>query len=165
LRFAAASPGQLVDRYVLVSPYLRYDAPSIRQAEPGSPPPQSWASASVPRIIGITIVNRWRVHAFDGLPVLAFPVSANIESATRTYSWRMYRNFAADDDYLAAIRRTVRPLQVFVGSSDELIDAQKLNAEFHSQRSDVPVSILPRLGHSAMITRQEAILVLVAAIE
>ncbi len=164
LRFAAESPaGQLVDRYVLVSPYLRYDAPSVRKSEPGSAAPQTWASASVGRIIGLTMLNQWGVRIWNGLPVLAFPVPANIEAATRTYSWRMYKNFAADDDYLADIRRTVRPMRVFVGGSDELLDAQKLTSEFHSQRPDVPVSIIPGMGHSDMVTRQDSILAIVAA--
>jgi non-heme chloroperoxidase len=164
LRFAAESPaGQLVDRYVLVSPYLRYDAPSVRQSEPGSAAPQSWASASVGRIVGLTMLNQWGVHIWDGLPVLAFPVPANIDAATKTYSWRMYKNFGADDDYLADIRRAVRPMQAFVGGSDELLDSEKLKTEFQSQRSDVPVSIIPDLGHSDMVTRPDAIRALVAA--
>ena len=164
LRFAAESPaGQLVDRYVLVSPYLRYDAPSVRQSESGSAAPQSWASASVGRIIGLTMLNQWGVHIWDGLPVLAFPVPANIDATTSTYSWRMYKNFAADDEYLADIRRTVRPMRVFVGGSDELLDAQKLKSEFQLQRSDVPVSIIPGMGHSDMVTRPDAIRALVAA--
>jgi non-heme chloroperoxidase len=166
LRFAAESPaGQLVGRYVLVSPYLRYDAPSVRHAEPGSPAPQSWASASVGRIIGLTMVNRWGVHVFDGLPVLAFPVSANIEAATSAYSWRMYKNFGADDDYLADIHRAVRPMSVLVGGSDQLLDAAKLKIEFQSQRSDVPVSIVPGMGHSDMVTRPEAIRAIVSTLE
>jgi len=92
------------------------------------------------------MLNQWGVRLWNGLAVLAFPVPANIEAATRTYSWRMYKNFGADDDYLADIRRTVRPMQVFVGGSDELLDAQKLGSEFQSQRSDVPVLILPGMG-------------------
>jgi len=164
LRFAAESPaGQLVDRYVLVSPYLRYNAPSVRKSEPGSAAPQSWASASVGRIIGLTMLNQLGVHTWNGLPVLAFPVPANIEATTRTYSWRMYRNFGADDDYLADIRRAGRPMRAFVGGSDELLDAEKLKTEFQSQRSDVPVSIIPGLGHSDMVTRPDAIRALVAA--
>jgi non-heme chloroperoxidase len=164
LRFAAeSSAGRLVDRYVLVSPYLRYDAPSVRQSERRSEAPQRWASASVGRIIGLTMLNQWRVPIWNGLPVLAFPVPANIEATTRTYSWRMYKNFGADDDYLADIRRIVRPVRVFVGGSDELLDAQKLKSEFQSQRSDVPVSIIPGMGHSDMVTRSDAILRLVAA--
>jgi pimeloyl-ACP methyl ester carboxylesterase len=54
-------------------------------------------------------------------------------------------------------------MQVFVGGSDELLDAQKLKDEFQSQRSDVPVSIIPGMGHSDMVTRPEAIRALVAA--
>jgi pimeloyl-ACP methyl ester carboxylesterase len=164
LRFAAESPaGQLVDRYVLVSPYLRYDAPSVRKSEPGSAAPQSWASASVGRIVGLTMLNQWGVRIWNGLPVLAFPVPANIEAATRTYSWRMYKNFGADDDYLADMRRATRPMRVFVGGSDEVLDAQRLKSEFQSQRSDVPVSIIPGMGHSDMVTRQDPIVAIVAA--
>jgi alpha-beta hydrolase superfamily lysophospholipase len=164
LRFAAESPaGQLVDRYVLVSPYLRYNAPSVRQSVPGSAAPQSWASVSVGRIIALTMLNQVGVHIWDGLPVIAFPVPANIEATTSTYSWRMQRNFAADDDYLADIRRAVRPMRAFVGGSDELLDAEKLKTEFQSQRSDVPVSIIPGLGHSDMVTQPDAIRALVAA--
>jgi non-heme chloroperoxidase len=164
LRFAAeSSVGQTVDRYLLVSPYLRYNAPSVRQSEPKQAVPQSWAAVSTGRIIGLTILNHVGVHSFDGLPVLAFPVPADTDSATRTYSWRMQRNFGADDDYLADIRLAVRPAQVFVGSSDELLDAEKLRAEFQSQRSDIPVTVIPGLGHSDMVTRPDAIRALVAA--
>lgn len=164
LRFAAESPaGRLADRYVLVSPYLRYDAPSVRKAESGSAAPQSWAAASVGRIVGLTMLNQWGVHICDGLPVLAFPVPANIDATTKTYSWRMYKNFGADDDYLADIRRVARPIRVLVGGSDELLDAEKLKLEFLSQRSDVPVSIISRMGHSDMVTRPDAIRAVVAA--
>jgi alpha-beta hydrolase superfamily lysophospholipase len=63
LRFAAESPaGQLVDRYMLVSPYLRYNAPSVRKSEPESASAQSWASVSLGRIIGLTILNQLGVH-------------------------------------------------------------------------------------------------------
>jgi alpha-beta hydrolase superfamily lysophospholipase len=164
LRFAAESPmGQSVDRYVVVSPYLRYNAPSVRQAAPGSAATQSWAAVSLGRIIGLSMLNQWGVHIWDGLPVLAFPVPANIEATTNIYSWRMCKNFGADDDYLADIRRAVRPMQVFVGGSDELLDAEKLKAEFQSQRSDVPVSIIPGRGHSDMVLRPDAIQAIVAA--
>ena len=173
LRIAAAMPlGQAVDRYLLVSPYLRYNAPSVRQSESRAQPeasasaptePQSWAAASTGRIIGLTILNHFGVHCWDGLPVLAFPVPANTDSATQTYSWRMQRNFGADDDYLADIRRAARPFQVFVGGSDEILDAEKLKIEFHSQRPDVPVSIVSGMGHSDMVTQPDAIRALVAS--
>jgi hypothetical protein len=52
---------------------------------------------------------------------------------------------------------------VFVGRSDELLDAEKLKVEFQTQRQDVPVVILPGLGHSDMVTRPEAIRAIVGA--
>jgi pimeloyl-ACP methyl ester carboxylesterase len=165
LRFAAESPaGLLADRYVLVSPYLHYDSPSVRASQPGAAASQSWASASVARIVGLTIVNKWGIHAWDGLPVLAFPVRADIEEATNAYSWRMYKNFAGDDDYLAEIRRAVGPLQVLVGDSDELLDAAKLQLEFQSQRSGIPVSVIAGMGHSDMVTKPAAIAAIVATV-
>jgi non-heme chloroperoxidase len=125
--------------------------------------PRSWAAVSTGRIIGLTILNHIGVHLWDGLSVLAFPVPENTDSATRTYSWRLQRNFGADDDYLADIHRAVRPVQVLVGGSDELRDAERLKAEFQSQRSDIPVTIIPGLGHSDMVIRPDAIRALVAA--
>jgi len=164
LRFAAETPaGTLADRYVLVSPYLRYDATSVRQAEPGSKPTQSWAAVSLGRIVGLSMLGQWGVHHWDGLPVLAFPVPANIDDATKVYSWRLTKNFGADDDYLGDMRRAGRPMTVLVGGSDELLDAEKLKTEFQSQRPDVPVSIVPGMGHSDMVTRAVAIRAIVAA--
>jgi len=175
LRMAADIPlGQELDRFVLVSPYLRYNAPSVRSSgsgttreASGSVPavPQSWATVSTGRIIGITILNSLGVHFWDGLPVLAFPVPSNLATVTQTYSWRLQKNFGAHDDYLADIRRAARPVKVFVGEADELLDARKLKIEFHSQRTDIPVLILPGLGHSDMVTRPVAIRALVAAFE
>ncbi len=165
LRFAAESPaGTLVDRYVLVSPYLRYDAPSVRQADQGSKPTQSWAAVSLGRIVGLSMLGQWGVHHWDGLPVLAFPVPANIDDATNVYSWRLTRNFGADDDYRGDMRRVGRPMEVLVGDSDEILDAEKLKTEFKSQRPEVPVTIVPSMGHSDMVTRPEGIRAIVSAI-
>jgi len=172
LRVAAESPlGQAFDRYILVSPYLRYNAPSVRRTDSGAKreatesaptPAHSWAAVSTGRIIGLTILNFIGVHVWDGLPVIAFPVPSDADSVTRTYSWRLQRNFGAHEDYLADIRGATRPVEVYVGAADELLDAEQLRAEFQSQRGDVPVFILPGLGHSDMVTHNEAIRTIVA---
>jgi len=172
LRVAAQTPlGLTFDRYVIVSPYLRYNAPSVRLAASGThskasgsaiQDSQSWAAASTGRIVALTILNRVGVHLFDGLPVVAFPVAANVPYSTQTYSWRLEQNFGAHKDYLNDILHARRPVQVFVGAADELLDPERLKAEIHSQRVDIPVSILPGMGHSDMVTNPDAIRVLVA---
>jgi pimeloyl-ACP methyl ester carboxylesterase len=172
LRLAAESPlGQAFDRYILVSPYLRYNAPSVRRTdsgakreakESGPTAAHSWAAVSTGRIIGLTILNFIGLHIWDGLPVITFPVPSDVDSVTRTYSWSLQRNFGAHENYLADIRAATRPVQVYVGGADELLDAEQLRIEFQSQRGDVPVFILPGLGHSDMVTHDEAIRTIVA---
>jgi hypothetical protein len=51
---------------------------------------------------------------------------------------------------------------VYVGGADELLDAEKLRLEFQSQRGDIPVVILPTLGHADMVIREEALRAIVA---
>ena len=173
LRVAAdASLGKSFERFILVSPYLRYDAPSVRQGSSrtqngaaGATAGQTWAAASVGRIIGLTILNDLGVHAWDGLPVVSFPVPGDIESATRSYSWRLQRNFGAHARYLADIKSAARPLQVLVGTADEVLDARQLGREFASQRSDVPVILVPGVGHAGMVTSAEGIRAILGAFE
>ena len=174
LRIAAEGQlGQLFDRYILLSPYLRYDSPSVRQSDSDKKPDgvalpvtsQSWAAPSIGRIIGLNILNSLGIRAWDGLSVLAFPVPADVESVTQHYSWRLLRNFGADDDYAADIRAVTRPMQVYVGELDEILIPSSLQTEFQSQRRDIPVAILQGIGHSGMITRQEAISAVVAHVQ
>jgi len=173
LRVAAEAPlGTSFDRYVLLSPYLRYDAPTLRSNAAKTPGPvegqggskaeePAWAKASIGRIIGLTILNRFGIHTFDGLPVVAFAVPANVSSVTQSYSLRLNRNFQPHDEYLGDIRAVARPMRVFVGAADDLFIPEKMQEVFHSQRGDIPVTILPGLNHTDMVTSAEAIQVVV----
>ncbi|MGO9014467.1 MAG: alpha/beta hydrolase [Dissulfurispiraceae bacterium] len=171
LRVAAEVPmGQMFDRYILLSPYLRFDAPTLRtnatsvselkSGKGSSPVPitaQSWAKGYTGRIIGLRILNRFGIHVFDGLPVVAFAVPPNMAFVTRTYSLRLQQNFGPHADYLADIRSASRPLRVYIGAADQLFIPEKMQEVFQSQRSDVPVIVLPGLDHVDMVTRPEAI--------
>lgn len=181
LRVAAERPlGQSFDRYILLSPYLRYDAPSLRgrnDPAPGAPAgaapagaasagaapqAQAWTAVSMGRIIGLTNLNKLGIHHWDGLPVVSFAVPANVASVTTAYSWRLLQNFAPHDDYLADIRAVSRPLHVYVGTADQLFVADRMRAEFQAQRPDTAVSIIPGMDHSDMVTRPAAIDAVVA---
>jgi len=179
LRVAAERP-QSFDRYILLAPYLKYNAPSLRgrddptpvlpagagpaRASPsGSVPRVEWTAVSTGRIIGLTLLNRLGVHHWDGLPVVSFAVPANVPSVTAAYSWRLLRNFGPHDDYLADIRAVARPMHVYVGTADQLFVADRMRAEFQAQRPDIVVSTIPGMGHSDMVTRPAAIAAVVAA--
>jgi pimeloyl-ACP methyl ester carboxylesterase len=162
LRIAGGDAGREFDRFVFVSPFLRYNAPTVRPASPGekaSPDHNIWYSVSIKRIVGLSILGSFGIHRFDGLPVLAFPVPTDIEATTAAYSFRMEENFAPRKDYMADIRAIKKPAQVFVGGQDELFLPEKFVEVFDKQRSDIPVTIIPGMGHSDMITKPEAITV------
>ncbi len=179
LRVAAdAHLGQMFDRYILLSPYLRFDAPTLRTKatglselktdkgnSPGLITAQSWAKGYTGRIIGLKILNRFGIHVFDGLPVVAFAVPPNMAFVTRTYSLRMQQNFGPHEDYLADIRSVSRPMRVYIGSADQLFIPEKMQEVFQSQRSDAPVTVLPGLDHTAMVTHPEAIGAVVSAFQ
>jgi len=160
LRIAADIPlGRQFDRYVLLAPYLRYDAPTMR-SNGGSQPNAyqgRWVSAHVGRIIALTILGRVGLHAFDGLPVVAFAVPPDEPSVTATYSWRLQQNFGPHTDYIADIRGAAGRMRVFVGSSDELFLPDEMQKLFLAQRPDVPVEVLPGLGHSELVANPKAV--------
>jgi len=171
LRVAAERPlGQSFDRYILLSPYLKYNAPSLRgrdEPAPGAPAGsaarvQAWTAVSTGRIIGLTMLNALGVHHWDGLPVVSFAVPANVSAVTASYSWRLTRNFAPHADYLGDIRAVSRPMHVYVGAADQLFVADRMRAEFQAQRPDIAVSTVPGMGHSDMVTRPAAISAVVA---
>jgi pimeloyl-ACP methyl ester carboxylesterase len=160
LRVAGSNRGREFDRYILLSPFLKYNAPTARAAtreKTAGAGGHSWYSVSVQRIIGLSIFNLFGLHQFDGLTVLAFPVPQNIESTTATYSYRMQKSFEPYSDYGAEIRAVPRPMQVFVGGRDELFVPEKFGEVFGAERGDIPVIILAGMGHSDMITKPEAI--------
>lgn len=170
LRIAAGALGTSFDRYVLLSPYLRYDAPTERSAptnlgggDRANAP--VWFKAYTARIIGLMALNLIGVHRFDGLPVLAFAVPANVPSVTEAYSWRMLRNFGPHDDFRADICSVSRPMTVLVGESDELFLPDKFKPVFDAERNDIPVVVIPGLGHADMVTNPRAIQAVVAVVQ
>jgi non-heme chloroperoxidase len=170
LRIAGGPLGPSFDRYALLSPFLRYDAPTMRPAETSKDgkalaEEKVWATAYVKRIIGLLILNAIGVHWFDGLNVIAFAVPRNVSSVTAAYSWRMLQSFQPHDDFMADIRSVSRPMIVFVGGADQLFLPEEFKPVFGSNRNGIPVKILPGLGHSDMVTSSVAIQAVVSALE
>jgi pimeloyl-ACP methyl ester carboxylesterase len=171
LRIAATHPlGDAFSQVVLVSPYLKYSAPSIRKRppsgvgdSPSTDPARQWAVPSIGRIIGLSTLNALHIHTWDRLPVIQFAVPHGEQTVTWWYSWRMVQNFAPHGDYLADIRAVRHPTMVLVGSSDEILDADALRSEFVRQNARIRVEILAGVGHSAMVTNAKAIEAIVTA--
>jgi non-heme chloroperoxidase len=160
LRFAGSPRQEVFSNYLLLSPWISQDAATLR---PGS---GGWAAVGVPRIIAIAVLNGFRVHAFDDLPVVRFAVDEKDKGLlTPEYSFALAQNFRPERDYQANIRAVRRTLRVLVGQNDDVSYADRFAAVFKAAGKDVPVTVLPRIDHISLTLDSAAIQVAIAAVE
>jgi pimeloyl-ACP methyl ester carboxylesterase len=127
----------------------------------------TWARPYVPRIVALVILGTFGIHAFDDLPVLAFAIPADKEAAahlTAIYSFRLMSAFGTTD-YAGDLRDARCPLAVIVGGDDELFAGDQFATTVHAERPDVPVTVIPGLGHVAMMVDRRALDAVIAAIQ
>jgi alpha-beta hydrolase superfamily lysophospholipase len=142
LRFAASAQQALFDRYVLLAPYLRYDAPTAR------PSNGHWVSVGIPRIVGLRLLNAVGITALNHLPVTQFALDdAAKKFLTPGYSFALGTNFGPHDNYVQDIRNAKGPMQIVVGADDELFDAQRFAGVFADAGKSVPVAVVPGVNH------------------
>jgi pimeloyl-ACP methyl ester carboxylesterase len=155
---AAAALGDRFDRTVLLAPMLGSRAPTTPRSV------YTWARPFIPRIIALSILRRFGIHAFDHLPVLAFAIPpGNPAGQTGVYSFRLWRAFGTLD-YAADLRKAPRPIAVIVGAKDQLFRAELFEPTIHAVRADVPVTVLPDLDHIQVSTDPRALAAIIGAI-
>jgi non-heme chloroperoxidase len=144
LRVIGAPDEKLFDRFIMISPALPQSAPTIRPNTGGC------VSVAKPRIIALVMLNRFGVSWFNGLPIVAFATSPKAQNLTSVYSFRLAVDFGAPRDYLAALGRSKKPTAILVGGSDELFFPDRFAPLLRSARPDLPVTIVPGIGHIGM---------------
>jgi alpha-beta hydrolase superfamily lysophospholipase len=159
LRVAGGPNGGLFDNYLLISPYLGHRAPTQR------PHCGGWAAPYIPRMIALLILDRLGFHRLEGLPVIAFAIEpGNEKGLTSTSSYRIARTFHPNADYLKDFRKTPKPMTVVAGAADEVFYAEKYAPLIHAVRPDIPVTLVPGLGHIDMILKPQGIKAVAAAL-
>jgi pimeloyl-ACP methyl ester carboxylesterase len=144
---------------VLISPFLGPRAPTVRTGG------DAWAAPFIPRIIGLLLLNRLGIHAFDYLPTVAFAIEpGNPGGLVGTYSFRLMSGFGTTD-YAADLRNATTPVSVLVGAKDEVFYADLFEPTIHAVRPEVPVLVVPDLNHIQMITDPRAVPAIVAAVK
>jgi non-heme chloroperoxidase len=151
LRAIAGPDENLFDRFIMISPALPPGSPTIR------PDTGGWVSVAKPRIIALVLLNRLGIRWFDGLPIVAFATSPRAPDLTSVYSFRLAVDFGAPRDYLAALSRSTKPAALLVGGSDELFYPEQFAPLFKSARPDLPITIVPGVGHIGMMVSPEGI--------
>jgi non-heme chloroperoxidase len=159
LRIAEGPQARWFNRFVILSPALPHGGQTMRPNAGG------WVTPFVGRIAGLTILNKFGVRWFNGLPIIAFAVDPHASvPMDPTYSYRMQKNFTAPEDAIAQLSAVKQPLAVLVGSEDELLYADRFAPLINRERPDVPVILVPGVGHMEMVTDPKALAALASAI-
>ena len=145
IRFAGSKYGQQADAYMLLSPYLQYNAPTIRPKSGG------WAKPYTGRIIGLTMLNNVGIRWFNDLTVIDFDMPQEARNGTETlsYSYRLNTSYAPRD-YKKDLSAITQPLFVVVGTADELFFADQFEPVI-SHYTHVQVKLLQGVTHMGVV--------------
>jgi alpha-beta hydrolase superfamily lysophospholipase len=152
LRVAGSPIQNLFERFVLLAPYLGYDAPSTR---PGS---GGWARADIPRIVGLLALRNLGITCCEALPVLALAVPPNSEKTlVSTYTDRLMRNFAVGGDFRRDLAAATKPLTIISGADDELMFSDKYAEATRGAKVAVEVRVLDGINHMGIVAAPKAV--------
>ena len=152
LRVAGSPIQDLFERFVLLAPYLGYDAPSTRAKSGG------WASVDIPRIIALTALRTVGITCCEALPVLALAVPPNSEKAlVGIYTDRLMRNFAVRGDFRRDLAAATKPLTIICGADDELMLADKYTEAVRGAKVAVDVRVLEAINHLGIVAAPKAV--------
>lgn len=123
IRFAGGPHRDLIDRAILIAPFLQHDAPTARPLDP-----EGWARPMKRRIAGLWMLNAVGVEALNHLTVVQFRFPSDLlqgeasHLATRGYTYRLQFGFSPRRDW----RRDAASLPPFLlvaGRADTAFDA------------------------------------------
>jgi len=145
IRFAGSRYSQQADGYVLLSPWLKYNAPTMRPNSGG------WAHAYTRRIAGLTMLNMLGIHWFDYLTAIEFNMPEEARDGTETLSYSHRLNTAyTPRNYKKDLSAITQPVLVVAGTADELFIAEQFEPVM-SQYADVQVTLLPNVTHMGVV--------------
>ena len=145
IRFAGSQYGKQVDAYILLAPFLKYNAPTMRVSSGG------WAQAYKLRIIGLTMLNNVGIHWFDYLPVISFNMPEEYRDGTETliYSHRLNTGYHPRN-YTNDLNTITQPLLVVAGTADDAYIAEQFEPVI-SQYTAVQVTLLQGVTHMGVV--------------
>ena len=150
VRFAGGAHRAMISGAVLLAPFLHHSAPTTRAGSGG------WAQVNLPRIMGLSILNRLGITAFNGLKIVRFAMPDAVmngplgHTATPSYSYRMNTSFAPRDDYMADLA-ALPPYLLVAGSADESFVADAYAPLMARAGAKGKVHILQGVNHLGVV--------------
>ncbi len=131
IRFTGGPHGAMIDRAILLAPFVQYDAPTAR-ADAGG-----WTHVLMRRIIGLSMLNTVGITALNGLTVLQFRFPASVldgargHTATQAYSFRLNTAFSPRRNWQAEVA-ALPPFLLLAGRDDEAFRAEAYQPTFEA---------------------------------
>ncbi len=156
IRFAAGRHCGVLDKAVLLSPFLKHDAPTMRTNAGG------WSHPLVRRTIGLAMLNALGIRVFNGLTVIQFRFPPEVlngprgDTATTHYSYRLNTSYAPRGDYLADVAK-LPPFLLLAGAEDEAFDAAQFKPLLSGANPHGTYAVLPGVGHLGLIGAPDAL--------
>jgi len=159
LRFAGSQYGQQADAYLLMAPFLKYNAPTTRSNSGG------WARPYTGRIAGLTMLNNVGIRWFNHLTAIEFnmPEKARDGTETLAYTFRLNTGFTPRN-YKKDLRAITQPLLVVAGAADESFYAEEYEPVI-SEYTEVQVEVLDSVTHMGAVVDPDVRPVLKAWLE
>jgi pimeloyl-ACP methyl ester carboxylesterase len=73
-------------------------------------------------------------------------------------------NFRPHADWRGSIRSAHQPMRLLAGEQDEAFYAERYAGLFQAEGKDVPVTLLPGIGHVGLTLQPQAVQTVVAAV-
>ena len=157
LRYSASAQAALFDRYLLLAPFL-IQAPTNRPNSGG------WASVGIPRIVALTILNRFGITRWNNLTVTQFALNDEAKKfLTPTYSYALSTNFGAHLDYVQNIAKAAPKLKLIAGTDDELMYSDRYADLFTKAGKTIPITLVPATNHIGLTLNAPAVAAIAAA--
>jgi alpha-beta hydrolase superfamily lysophospholipase len=149
VRFAGSRYGRQADAYLLMSPYLKYNAPTTRPNSGG------FAMSNTGRIAGLVMLNNIGIRWFNDMTVIKFnmPEKARHGTETLSYSYRLMTAYAPHD-YTKDLRAITQPLLVIAGTKDESMVCDQYEPVI-SQYTAARVKQLEGVSHMGIVVCPE----------
>tara|TARA_B110001469_G_scaffold125896_1_gene142235 strand:- start:808 stop:1809 length:1002 start_codon:yes stop_codon:yes gene_type:complete len=130
------------DGYILLAPYLGYQAPTVRPNSGG------WVQVSTRRYIGLSMLNNVGISGLNGFPVLFFnrPAGKAYSMQADSYSYRLNESFSPQS-YTDDLQANKKPMLALIGKDDEAFYSDKFEAVFRENAPHTELIIIPDTKH------------------
>ena len=156
VRFAGGDQGHLVDKAVLLAPFLKYNAPTTRENSGG------WARVLTRRIIGLSMLNRFNIYRWNQMHVIQFKFPNSVLSgalghtATTSYSYRLNTSFAPRSDYLKDVAALPEFLLI-AGVRDEAFVAEQYEPVMSAVTNNGQYTLVKGVSHLEIVDAPETL--------